>query len=102
LFLGHLGRDGRMYLLDFARVFPPESPPLVDPPKGDKLFCFCILKHYYFFFFPKDVICIVFCVVSLCDQTFNLFLPTHFLALAKTTLALTKQFDRQQFFFSKM
>ncbi len=23
---GHLGKDGRMYVLDFARVFPPETP----------------------------------------------------------------------------
>jgi|JI10StandDraft_1071094.scaffolds.fasta_scaffold256361_2 hypothetical protein len=27
-----------MYLLDFARVFPPESPPLSSPPKGCHLY----------------------------------------------------------------
>ena len=27
---GHLGTDGKFYLLDFARLFPPEAPPL-DP-----------------------------------------------------------------------
>jgi len=23
---GHLGRDGKFYLLDFSRLFPPEAP----------------------------------------------------------------------------
>ncbi len=35
---GHLGKDGRLYLLDFARVFPPESPPSVSPPRGCHLY----------------------------------------------------------------
>eukprot|EP01125_Pyxidicula_operculata_P017085 TRINITY_DN5945_c0_g1_i2.p1 TRINITY_DN5945_c0_g1~~TRINITY_DN5945_c0_g1_i2.p1 ORF type:complete len:1909 (-),score=399.00 TRINITY_DN5945_c0_g1_i2:471-6197(-) len=33
----HLGHDGRFYLLDFARVFPPE-PPNENAPKGSHLF----------------------------------------------------------------
>lgn len=28
---GHKGKDGRYYLLDFARSFPPESPHKVRP-----------------------------------------------------------------------
>lgn len=35
---GHAGRDGRLYLLDFARVFPAEAPPLAHPPKGCHLY----------------------------------------------------------------
>ena len=28
---GHMGKDGRSYVLDFQRVFPPESPAEGEP-----------------------------------------------------------------------
>ena len=30
----HRGKDGRIYMLDFARLFPPEAPKLGDNPRG--------------------------------------------------------------------
>lgn len=36
---GHRGRDNQFYLLDFARLFPPECPPPISRRKNEYLYC---------------------------------------------------------------
>ena len=45
---GHLGKDGKFYVLDFGRVFPPEAP---DPPGSRKIF-YCLLRPEFVRAYP--------------------------------------------------
>ena len=51
---GHIGSDGRFYILDFSRTFPPEAPKEESEKKFAHLFR--LLRYLFFFLFFKNLI----------------------------------------------